>query len=350
MDLEDLGFNINLEKFRTDNNLNINNIGRVIAVHKERFIVKTVTGEFEAEITGNMRFTAKSFIDFPTVGDWVSMIIYDSDFAIIHSIFPRFSLIKRQSVGRHGEVQLIAANVNYAFLVQSAERDFNLNRLERYLTICNSSGIVPIALLTKIDLISEDRLSAVTDSISRRMKNLPVYAISNETRNGYEAIKNLMENGKTYCMLGSSGVGKSTLLNNLYGRAVMRTDEISHSTNKGKHVTSHRELVVLEEGGILIDNPGMREVGIADDNEGLELTFDLIIKLSENCKFINCTHTVEAGCSVLDALERDELESSYYENYLKMQKEKAYFESTLEERRKKDKIFGKMFKNYKKGK
>ena len=149
-------------------------------------------------------------------------------------------------------------------------------------------------------------------------------------------------------MLGSSGVGKSTLLNNLSGRTIMRTDAISKSTNKGRHVTSHRELIVLDNGGILVDNPGMREVGIADTANGLETTFDKIFSLSQNCKFKDCTHTNETGCSVLEAVEKGEIDKSSYENYLKMEREKTHFESSVAERRKKDKDFGKMVKNYKK--
>ena len=149
-------------------------------------------------------------------------------------------------------------------------------------------------------------------------------------------------------MLGSSGVGKSTLLNNLSGKSLMRTDTISQSTNKGKHVTSHRELVILENGGILIDNPGMREVGIADSTSGLENTFDMIIRLSQNCKFKYCTHTNEIGCAVIEAIEKGEIDRASYDNYLKLEKEKAHFESSVAERRKKDKEFGKIVKNYKK--
>jgi len=348
MKLEDLGYNNQLEKFRIDNNLNNFETGRVIAEHKERYIVRTTKGEFEAEITGNMCFTAKNREDFPAVGDWVAVSTYDSDFAIIHKIFPRFSIIKRQAVGQFGEIQVIATNIDYAFLVQAVDRDFNINRLERYLTICNSSKVSPIIILSKIDLISERQLSEILANIKVRIKNVPVIAISNESQDGYERIKTILEKGKTYCMLGSSGVGKSTLLNNLSGSTLMRTDTISRSTNRGRHVTSHRELIVLENGGILVDNPGMREVGIADSTSGLEITFDKIISLSLNCKFKDCTHTNEAGCSVLEAVEKGEIDKNSYENYLKMEREKAHFESTTAERRKKDKQFGKIMKNYKK--
>jgi ribosome biogenesis GTPase len=348
MKLEDFGYNIKLDKFRIENNLDNFEIGRVVAEHKERYIIMTNKGEVEAEITGNMRFTAKRREDFPAVGDWVALVTYDLDFAIIHKILPRFSIIKRQAVDKSGEIQIIATNVDYAFLIQAVDRDFNINRLERYITICNASKVHPIIVLTKIDLINESRISELIDNIKTRINNVKVYAISNVTQEGYDFIKNSIKKGKTYCMLGSSGVGKSTLLNNLSGKALMRTDTISQNTSKGRHVTTHRELIILENGGILIDNPGMREVGIADTTGGLEITFDIIVMLSKSCKFNDCTHTNEIGCTVIEALEQGKIDRASYENYLKMAREKAHFESTVEEKRKKDKEFGKMIKNYKK--
>lgn len=348
MKLEDLGYNDKLRKFSVENKLSDFEIGRVIAEHKERYIVKTENGEYEAEITGNLRFTAKSRIDFPAVGDWVALTTYNAEFSVIYKILPRQSMISRQAVGQFGEIQIIATNIDYAFLIQAVDRDFNINRLERYLTICYSAKVKPIIVLTKTDLIDQQKIAEITDSIKQRIKDVAVFAISNETQDGYEALKMNIEKGKTYCMLGSSGVGKSTLLNNLSGKTLMRTDSISVSTNKGRHITSHRELIVLESGGILVDNPGMREVGIADTSSGLETTFDRIIRLSQNCKFKDCTHTKEVGCSVIEAVENGEIDKKSYENYLKMERENAHFESTIEEKRKKDKEFGKVIKNYKK--
>lgn len=348
MKLEDFGYNDRLEKLRLKNKLEDFEIGRVVSEHKERYSVRTEKGEFEAEITGNLRFSAKSREDFPAVGDWVALITYDSGFSIIHKILPRLSIISRQAVGKFGEIQIIATNIDYALILQAVDRDFNINRLERYLTICYSSKVSPVIVLTKTDLINEQAKSDIIESLNQRIKNISVFAISNETRDGYQALKKIIEKGKTYCMLGSSGVGKSTLLNNLSERTIMRTEAISKSTSKGRHVTSHRELIVLENGGILIDNPGMREVGAVDTSNGLETTFDIILSLSQNCKFKDCTHTKEAGCTVIEALERGEIDIRFYENYLKMEKEKTHFESSLLERRKKDKIFGKRMKNYKK--
>jgi len=346
MKLEDIGYTNDLEKLRLDNGLNDFEIGRVIAEHKERYIVKTAQGEFEAEITGNMRFTAKTREDFPAVGDWVALTTYESDFAIIHKILPRFSIIKRQSVGNFGEIQIIATNINYAFLVQAIDRDFNVNRLERYLTICNSSKVSPIIILSKTDLITKDQLSEIIEHLKTRINNIPVFAISNETQDGISDLKTIIKKGKTYCMLGSSGVGKSTLINNLSGQAIMRTDSISQSTNKGRHITSHRELIILENGGILIDNPGMKEVGIADSTSGLEITFDKIVEFSQKCKFTDCTHINETGCAVVEAVKNGTIDKSSYENYMKMEREKAHFESTIAEKRKKEKLFGKIVKDY----
>jgi ribosome biogenesis GTPase len=348
MKLADFGYNEDLEKFRMENNLLSFEVGRVITEHKERYMVWTEKGELEAEITGNMRFSAKSREDFPAVGDWVSLIVYDGDSAIIHDILPRFSVIKRQAIGQFGEVQIIATNIDFALLVQAADRDFNINRLERYLTICNTSGVKPVIVLSNTDLIDEPTLNILIESIKARISQVPVLAISNETHNGYEAVNALIEKGKTYCMLGSSGVGKSSLVNNLSGKTLMRTDTISQSTHKGRHVTTNRELVVLDNGGILIDNPGMREVGIADAGSGLEITFDLIFQLSRDCKFKDCTHTSEVGCAVLEAIEKGKIDPASYENYQKMEREKAHFEATIAEKRKRDKEFGKIMKNYKK--
>jgi ribosome biogenesis GTPase len=350
MNLEDFGYDSKIAELRNRENLEVFELGRVIAEHKERYIVKTNKGEMEAEITGNLRFSANGREDFPAVGDWVALLPNDDpDFGIIHKILPRFSQISRKAVGRSGEIQIIGTNIHYAFLVQAVDRDFNMNRLERYLTICYSSKVKPIIVLTKTDLIEESHKTEIIKSINERLEDIAVFAISNETQDGYEALNQVFEKGKTYCMVGSSGVGKSSLLNNLSGKQKMKTDVISQSTNKGRHVTSHRELVVLENGSILIDNPGMREVGIGDIGSGLESTYNKIDELSENCRFRDCSHTNENGCAVIEAIENGEIEDSRYQNYLKLQREKAHFESSLQEKRAKDKDFGKMVKNFKKG-
>lgn len=342
MKLEDLGYNKDLDDYRKEQGLDSFEVGRVISEHKERYIVKTTDKEREGEIIGNLRYSANDRSDFPAVGDWVAISEYDDDKVLIHSVFPRKTILERQAVGKQGEKQIIATNVDFAFIVQAVDRDFNINRIERYLIICNTSNVKPIIILNKIDLVEEVELKKMIANVQDRIKQVPIITISNETLIGIEKLKGNILKDKTYCLLGSSGVGKSTLLNNLSGKELMKTNTISASANRGRHVTTHRELLVLENGGILIDNPGMREIGITDSTSGLETTFETIVELSQECKFNDCTHTSEKGCAVISALESGEIDKSSYENYLKMEREKDHYESTIAERRKKDKSFGKM--------
>lgn len=348
MSLEEFGYDQHLEAHRKSNQLDSFLVGRVISEHKERYIVKTQKGDFEAEIVGNLRFSANSRLDFPAIGDWVAISEYDEGKALIHAIYPRKTIIERQAVGKFAEKQIIATNIDYAFIVQAVDRDFNINRIERYLTICHASKVNPIILFNKIDLIEDAQLDALIKMTQARIDQVPIIAISNENRKGYDALLPLILKGKTYCLLGSSGVGKSSLLNNLSGSKIMETNAIGKSTNRGKHVTTHRQMILLENGGILIDNPGMREVGIADASAGLEITFDTIQQLSQQCKFKDCKHIQEKGCAVLKAVENGEIDEDSYQNFLKMEKEQSHFEMTLVEKRKKDKNFGKMVKNMKK--
>jgi ribosome biogenesis GTPase len=349
MTLEDLGYNQTIAECRTEQNLDSFDIGRVILEHRERYVIRNHKHEFDAELIGNLRFNAENRYDFPAVGDWVAFTEYDDGKALIHAIYPRKSIIERKAVGKAGQVQIIAANVDYGLIVQAVDRDFNLNRLERYLTICNASNVEPIIVLSKIDLINEIELESILHQINQRIKDVLLITVSNQTK-GYRDLEAIIKKGKTYCLLGSSGVGKSTLLNNLSGEEQMKTGEISTSVNKGRHITSHRELIVLKNGGILIDNPGMREVGITDTSKGLETTFETILNFAEHCRFKDCTHIHETDCAVLEAIENNELEEESYLNFLKMEKEKMHFESDALERKKKDKEFGKMVKNVKKQK
>lgn len=350
MVLEDLGYNAALENYRKEHQLDSFGIGRVVLEHKERYVVKTTENEFEAEIIGNLRFSAQSRSDFPAVGDWVAISEYDESKVLIHAILPRKTIIERQSVGKFGEKQIIATNIDYAFIVQAVDRDFNLNRIERYLTICYASKVEPIIVLSKIDLIENSELEEIKESVKQRIKNVELITISNQNMDGYENLRNVFEKGKTYCLLGSSGVGKSTLTNNLSGGELMKTGNISLSTAKGKHVTSHRELVVVKKGGILIDNPGMREVGITDVSTGIEQTFEIIAELAEECRFKDCKHINEKGCAVLDAIKEGTIDEATYNNFQKMEREKSHFESTVAEKRKKAKEFGKMVKEVMKNK
>ena len=346
MTLEELGYTDAIDKHRKEHGLESFEVGRVVSEHKERYAVKTPEKEFDAELIGNLRFTAANRYDFPAVGDWVAFTEFDEGKALIHALYPRKSKLERKAVGKAGQVQLIATNVDYGFIVQAVDRDFNVNRLERYLTICYAAKIQPLIVLSKTDLTSASDLESLIAQVKQRIKEVPVIPVS--LTGGYEKLKPHIKSGLTYCLLGSSGVGKSTLLNSLSGKEQMLTGEISSSVNKGRHVTSHRELFVLENGGILIDNPGMREVGITDAGEGLNNTFNSIMDFAEDCLFPDCTHIHEKDCAVLEALAKGEIDQDSYSNYQKMEKEKKHFESDALERKKKDKDLGKVIKEFKK--
>jgi len=346
MNINDLGFTADLAAYLEDNHLSDFSVGRVTREHRERYVVSDGDKEYEAEITGNLRFSGNSRTDFPAVGDWIAMTVYDSDKAIIHKILPRKSVLERQAVGKPGETQIISTNIDAAFIIQAINNNFSINRLERYLTVCYSSNIEPVLVISKIDLSTEKEVQDAISSLEKRDRRIKYILLSNMTLQGLDQVMDFIQKGKTYCVIGSSGVGKSTLINNLLKKNILKTGQISLSTNKGRHVTDHRELLVLENGGIIIDTPGMRELGVADSANGLEITFDIIVSLSRKCRFKDCTHTNEIGCSVTAAVDNGEIDKDSYENYLKLQREKAHYESTIAEKRKKDKVFGKLIKNY----
>jgi ribosome biogenesis GTPase / thiamine phosphate phosphatase len=342
MTLVDLGYNLQIEKNIRDTNIPGLIPCRVMQEHRERYIVSTGEMEYEAEITGNLRYTASSRADFPAVGDWVLAAVYDSDMAIIHKVLPRKSILERQAIGKPGEKQIIASNIDCAFIIQSIDNNFNINRLERYLTLCNSSGIEPVMVISKVDLASPEEITAAVKRLDSREKKIKTVLLSNTSLKGLDKILELMERGKTYCVVGSSGVGKSTLINNLLHKEIIKTGTISDSTNKGRHITTHRELFVLDNGAIIIDTPGMKEIGVIDDEGGINTTFEEIVSLGLKCRFPDCTHTNETGCAILEALENEIISSESLDNYRKMVREQQHFVSTIAEKRKKDREFGKM--------
>ncbi len=348
MNLTKLGITKEIKDYLKENNLSGFAVGRVTQEHRESYIVSTGDKEYQAEITGNLRFSANSRSDFPAVGDWVAITTYDSDFAIIHKILPRKSILERQMVGKFGEKQIISTNVDFAFIVQSIDNNFNINRLERYMAICYSANIEPVLVISKIDLSSDEEIRDVISSLETRDKKVKYILLSNVTQKGLDQIISFIEKGKTYCAVGSSGVGKSTLINNLLKKEVLRTGPISRSTNKGKHITDHRELFILKNGGIIIDTPGMRELGITDNPEGITTTFQEIYDLTLKCKFPDCKHINETGCAVIEAFNKGEINSESLENFRKLQKEQQRFFVTAAERHKRDKKFGKIIRNYKK--
>ena len=344
--LADLGISAKVVAYMDENGRSDLSVGRVTQEHRERYIVSDGKLEYEAEITGNLRFSAKSREDFPAVGDWVAVMLYDTGQAIIHHVLPRKTLLKRQAVGKPGEIQIIATNIDTAFIVQSVDNNFNINRLERYLSICYSAGIEPVLVISKTDLAEDKEIRHILNSLKDRNKKIRFILLSNITLEGMDQILEFIEKGKTYCVIGSSGVGKSTLINNLMQKKILRTGSISESTGKGKHITEHRELFILKNGGIIIDTPGMRELGMTDNKEGINTTFEDIATLAVNCRFPDCRHINEDGCAVIEAVNKGTIDIESYQNYLKMLKEQERFSTTVAEKRKKEKAFGKIIKNY----
>ena len=326
-------------------------IVRVISVNKNSLVVSNGRNDIYAELTGKYLFNLESSLDFPTVGDWVYVQIFDDDsLAIIHEILPRKSLLKRKTSGKKIEYQLIAANIDTAIIMQSLDSNFNLRRLERYMVMINESNITPVIFLSKSDLISSDEIESKKYDIYKIMPDIEIEAFSNNNLADIEYIRTHFTPYKTYCLLGSSGVGKTTLLNNLINQELYKTQPIREKDGRGKHTTTRRELIVLEKGVIIIDNPGMRELGIISIESGLDNTFDEIAELSNQCRYADCTHTIEQGCAVLKGIEEGIISNERYQNYIKMYKESLYNEMSYFEKRQKDKKFGKFIHSYMKNK
>jgi ribosome biogenesis GTPase len=324
--LQDLGYDAQLDTFIKSQDLVEFEIGRIIRESKKKYVVKTQAGNYHGQISGKLRHEAKSRSDFPAVGDWVAIKQMEENQVIIHEILPRKTIIERQAIGRFGKKQTIATNVDVAFVMQDIAHDFNLNRLDRLIAICFASKIQPVIILTKIDIADESELAEQVAQINKRFNDISILLLSNKSMEGFTAIETMIKYGKTYCFIGASGAGKSTLINNLVGEKVMLTKSLREKSHKGQHTTSHRELFILKDSGILIDTPGMRELGVAESFKTLESTFEIIFTLALSCKYSDCTHLIEPECAVCVALEKNEIDQSYYDNFLKMKEEQTHFE------------------------
>jgi len=343
MKLEDLGYNSFFESKWKTSGVDNYSIARVVAEYKGAYRVRNTNNEFLAKITGRQMFNALSREDYPAVGDWVAITELDSEQAVIHEVLPRKTSLRRKYSNKD-ETQVVATNIDVAFVVESVDRDYNLNRFERYFAITNDGNIKPAIVLNKIDLISQAKLNLKKAEIKNRFNDITVIPTNTITNEGLEELSAYIKKGKTYCFLGSSGVGKSSLINKLLGRDAIKINEISHHTGRGRHTTAGREMYFLENGGIVIDNPGMREIGMPDSNAGIEDVFEEIAALSKRCNFRDCTHTHEPGCAVLRAIKSNELNESKYLNYLKLKREAEYYKKTELEKKRKDRQFGKYVK------
>jgi ribosome biogenesis GTPase / thiamine phosphate phosphatase len=347
MKMEDLGWNEFFETDRAKLGLEDFEMARVTAEYKGLYKVKNTEGEYSAKITGKRMFEAASREDYPAVGDWVAISRPDGEQAIIQEVLPRRTVIKRKYSGKDG-AQIIATNIDTAFVVESMDRDYSLNRIERYFAIARDGGIRPAAIINKTDLISRTELDLRLAEIRSRLGEVEIIPTSNLTEEGLERLKKYIVKNKTYCFLGSSGVGKSSLINKLLGEEIIRTESIGGHSERGRHATTAREMYFLAEGGIVIDNPGVREVGMTDAGAGIDDSFDDMIKLAEDCKYADCTHVHEPDCAVLRALEEGKMDRDKYANYINLKKEAEHFKMTQSEKKEKNRQFGKFVKNAKK--
>ncbi len=312
-------------------------MARVTVVHRGWYTVRNEDGEVQARATGRFLHATESTIDMPCVGDWVCAHYQDDKkAATIHRVLPRRSFLQRKYAGKRIELQIIGANIDVAFIVQSCHYDFNVSRLERYLVMANEGRVEPLLILTKTDLVSADELEQLISKIREAGIRTRLIAISNVTGSGLDQIREFMGLGKTYCMVGSSGVGKSTLINQLIGHDMLKTRAVSDS-GEGRHTTVRRQLIVLEQGAMLIDTPGMREVGLLGASDGMDDNFDDIQELSLSCRFSNCRHSNEPGCAILKAIETGTLQQEHYQNYVKLKAESESNEMSYVGKRKRKK-------------
>lgn len=295
--------------------------GRIALQEKGMYRIFTSTGEQNALVSGKFQFDAQSVSDYPAVGDYVMVSRADPDTAIIHHVLPRKSLFLRKAAGTSQTEQVVAANIDTVFLCMSLNNDFNLRRLERYLAAAWESRADPVVLLTKADLCGDvARKQAEVESIAMSVTVLTASAMDAD---GCQQLMPYITAGKTVAFVGSSGVGKSTLINRLLEEDRLATDGLRND-DKGHHTTTHRELLILPNGAMVIDTPGMRELGMWDAAFGVEQTFMDIEALAAQCRFRNCSHTSEPGCAIRGALQDGELDGRRWQSYQKLKSENAY--------------------------
>ncbi len=349
MDIRDLGFD-DWFSSRAEGVLQAGqSLARVMAVDRGAFLLRNERGEVSAELSGKYRFGVESASDLPCVGDWVCVEQASPELAIIHAVVPRKTFLRRKCPGKKVDFQMIATNLDVAFIVQSCHYDFNIRRLERYLVVADEGHIEPMVVLSKTDTVTDGELGALLEKIRGVGISAQLLPISNVTGSGLDDLRSLLQAGKTYCLIGSSGGGKTTLINRLLGHDALETKSVSR-TGEGVHTTARRQLLVLDSGAMLIDTPGMRELGLLGAGDAVEGSFSDVHELSLSCRFPNCTHIQEPGCAVLGAVAAGELSEERYQSYLKLQKEIEYHDLSYAEKRKKDRDFGRFIKSAKKHK
>lgn len=294
--------------------------GRVVTQHKGSYVVFAEAGELSAEVTGRMRYDAAASTDLPVVGDWVALDVRAREkAATIRAVLERRTKFSRKVAGDESEEQLLSTNIDVTFLVSSLNEDLNPRRLERYLTMAYENGATPVIVLTKADL-AED-LTAGLDEVSAVAIGTPIHVVSGVTGQGFEELLPYLAGNKTATLLGSSGVGKSTLINHLAGEELMIVQEIREDDGRGRHTTTRRQLVVLPNGGVIIDTPGLRELQLWEANDGFRGSFQDIEAIAVDCRFRDCSHRTEPGCAVRAAVGNGTLSADRLAGYNKLQRE-----------------------------
>jgi ribosome biogenesis GTPase len=323
MDLTELGWNARLDEAFAAHAADGLTPGRVALEHTHIYRVFTGTGEWLARVSGRLRHRAAARVDFPAIGDWVAVEppTHGGDARIL-AVLPRTSRFSRRAAGDPTEEQIVAANIDTVFLVTSLDGDFNLRRIERYLVVASDSGATPVVVLNKADLVTDPE--RFVEEVRRVASNSAVYAVSCRVPDSLDVLRDCLGQGKTGALLGSSGVGKSTIVNQLIGRELLKTRDVRMSDSRGRHTSAARQLVMLPGHGVLIDTPGMRELQLWDTTESVGETFADIEALAAGCRFRDCQHRSEPGCAVRAAVDAGEISATRLASYHKLGDEQAY--------------------------
>jgi len=304
-------------------------LGRVIELRRERFTVVTEQGELKAVLKGTFYHSAEMSVDFPCVGDFVLLQYNESGDSLIVTVLPRRSKFSRADYSGHAagyaksiREQVVATNFDYVFIISSLNLDFNITRIMRYLTQAKQSGAQPVVILTKADLVDDQQLALA--KVTEALPDVPAYVISSHSRFGLNELEPYLLPGKTAVFLGMSGVGKSSLLNALMEQDVMKVQAIREADSRGRHTTTHRQLFMLPSGTMVIDTPGMRELGLFDADEGIRASFKDVEELFLQCRFTDCRHQAEPGCAVIAALENGSLPLERWQQYAVQQNENRF--------------------------